>query len=401
MCDEAFFLVPDDSLSMVTSAHSIMRDGALFPMCDSASPRTRERLLFPPFFHERRNSSHVSDAPWTHSVRDDASFSCANAFSFLHRRYASLYANALNPHGARLYLLLVCDSTLTQYATERLSSLARINAFPFMTDGAPSHLREALWTQSVRNGTLFLVRDGALFPCAPVPSHLLPHVEYPSHARQHRLYAHGAALVSDGAFTHCASFLVWNILPMCDSTLLFTRDGAAFSLPMGTSLTVSFIVRDGGLLPSVTVPFISCAFFPRATVPSSRVQRKSSVCTTAPSLFARDAGARSHRFARCVKAPHSRTRWRSLASCTTHYGLCRSLHPPFTCDDALISAAFLVHFVTSTLHIARCMASDTSPFPVSGHARRSYLMSPILEATLVVGTYPTACTAAPPPVAAP
>jgi hypothetical protein len=51
--------------------------------------------------------------------------------------------------------------------------------------------------------------------------------------------SNGAALVSDGAFTHCTSFLVWNmILPMCDSTLLFTRDGAAFSLPMGPSLSV-------------------------------------------------------------------------------------------------------------------------------------------------------------------
>ncbi|KAJ7820903.1 hypothetical protein B0H13DRAFT_2377658 [Mycena leptocephala] len=273
MCDEAFFLVPDDSFFMVTSPHSIMRDGALFPMCDSASFRTRERLLFPPFFHERRSSSHVSDAPWTHSVRDDASFSCANAFS-LCARYYGLTQRAtapslrfFHPHSVR----------------HGASFLARINAFPFMTDGAPSHLREALWTQSVRNGTLFLVRDGALFPCAPCAGTLSCAIAPPPSCGISfpcATASNGAALVSDGAFTHCTSFLVWNmILPMCDSTLLFTRDGAAFSLPMGPSLSVpsascsrtpavSFIVRDGGLFPSVTVPFISCA---RQHSPSSRV----------------------------------------------------------------------------------------------------------------------------------
>lgn len=40
MCDEAFFLVRDDSFSMVTSPHSVMRDGTVFSMCDSASSRT-------------------------------------------------------------------------------------------------------------------------------------------------------------------------------------------------------------------------------------------------------------------------------------------------------------------------------------------------------------------------
>jgi hypothetical protein len=84
---------------------------------------------------------------------------------------------------------------------------------------------------------------------------LHPRVEYPFHVRQHSSFhaRRRRLLSSDGPFTECA------IAPLCSRTP-----------------AVSFIVRDGGLLPSVTVPFISCAFFPHATVPSSRVQRKSS-----------------------------------------------------------------------------------------------------------------------------
>ncbi|KAJ7886737.1 hypothetical protein B0H13DRAFT_2534828 [Mycena leptocephala] len=114
---------------------------------------------------------------------------------------------------------------------------------------------------------------------------------------------------SPTGFTHCAPFLVWNILPMYDSTLLFMRDGAAFSLPMGPSLTVSFIVHNGGLLPSVTAPFISCVFLPRATVPSSRVQRKSSCVhdSTLPRLIPVRDGALSPRARRTMDSAGSFT----------------------------------------------------------------------------------------------
>ncbi|KAJ7936207.1 hypothetical protein B0H13DRAFT_2303928 [Mycena leptocephala] len=350
MCDEAFFLVRDDSFSMVTSPHSIMRDGAVFSMCDSASSRTRECRLFrtrqylpssalPESLIRISTLSDVALFP----LRNGASFSCANAFFFL-------VCEALWTHSAR-------DGTVAALILRHGASfLAHISAFPFMTEGAPFALargaldpisvqwhplsrvrRHPLSMCAMRQDSLSARRRRLLVPTRPsrsVLSHLVPHVEYPSHKRRHSSFTrNGTALVSDGAFTHCAPFLVWNILPMCDSTLLFTRDGAtlvsdgtslivppsstflftrdgaalvsnglhslcpflvwnilpmydstllfmrdgaAFSLPIGPSLTVSFIVHNGGLLPSVTAPFISCVFLPRATVPSSRVQRKSS-----------------------------------------------------------------------------------------------------------------------------
>ncbi|KAJ7791016.1 hypothetical protein B0H13DRAFT_2394407 [Mycena leptocephala] len=117
--------------------------------------------------------------------------------------------------------------------------------------------------------------------------------------------------------------------------------------------TVSLIARDGGLFPFVTVYFISCALFPRATVPLLRFYGCLLACTMAPFLFAgntRASPARSYRLAR-------RTRWPSVASCTMHYRLWRSLFHPFTCDHALISIYF------SSFSATFFMGDAFLPFP--------------------------------------
>ncbi|KAJ7930815.1 hypothetical protein B0H13DRAFT_2309112 [Mycena leptocephala] len=252
--------------------------------------------------------------PWVRMALDCTSFSCATAPSVYATERLSSRASALQYPFARVRGALEPN----QYATA---------APPFLCATAPLFPRApCTWT---------LMRDGAAFtfPSRSVPSHLFPHVEYPSHARQHSSFMRDdAALVSDGPSLivlpsscgisfPCATAFFFH----ARQRRLLSSDGAfteyAIAPLCSCMPAVSFIARDGGLPPSVTMSCILCAFFPRATNPPSlRVMPGRGPID---SLGVRD-GALSPR--------------------TMHYKLWWSLHPPFTCDDALI----LIHFLSFT-----------------------------------------------------
>ncbi|KAJ7864731.1 hypothetical protein B0H13DRAFT_2353452 [Mycena leptocephala] len=129
---------------------------------------------------------------------------------------------------------------------------------PFSCATVPSLLaREAPWTQSVR--------DGASFSCATAPSLL---------ARE----APWTQSVRDGASFSGRRYL----LPVCNGILLScatTPPSHVQQRPHSVRHCASFPMRAGASFdrPRPRTPFvhddalISCRFFPRATVPSSRI----------------------------------------------------------------------------------------------------------------------------------
>ncbi|KAJ7938248.1 hypothetical protein B0H13DRAFT_2301811 [Mycena leptocephala] len=264
---------------MAMSPLAIMHDGILFPVYDSTFPSLCAtarlfQLESAAFFVRDSVPLPQRKAYWSHSVRNGTSFLCATAPSIS--------------------------------APRRV--LPQVNQRPpFMGNSPVSfHVRNVPLIQSGR--------DGASFSCPTglsAPLRLFPHVEHPSH---HLLF------VSDGAFTQRAiaplsscgtsfpAFTQCAIAPLSSCAILPVCDGIVPSCATAPSLVsdgaltqchcASPPMRAGAFLDRLRwrTPFvhddalISCRFFPRATVPPSRIllrarQHPPSSRTMAPSLL--------------------------------------------------------------------------------------------------------------------
>ncbi|KAJ7864683.1 hypothetical protein B0H13DRAFT_2353499 [Mycena leptocephala] len=199
-------------------------------------------------------SSHVSDAPWTHSVRDGASFSCANAFFFI-----------------------VC---------------------------------EALWTHSVRHGASFIARISVLLSWAMVPS--FPRVRAPSSIVRDGAFLYRAKwrppLIQCATVPYSCARRARPPLSHATAPSSIVRDGASPLIRCATA--PSSIERDAA-------PPIQCATAPHSCArrrPS--IVRDSTLlsCATAPSSIVHDGALLSfsaqRRLIQCATAPHSRARRR-------------------------------------------------------------------------------------------
>jgi hypothetical protein len=282
------------SFLMAMSPLAIMHDGILFPVCDSTF------------------SSSCATARFF--ALESAAFSYGTAFP-------SSVQGILESLSARRCLFLVCDGTLNRCATARVSSGASAPSFHGQWCRFFPRARSALDSISARRH-LILVSDGAFSAPAPLSS---CGISFPCattfflHARRRLLLVSDGAftqraiaplsscgtsfpcvtafflhvrrrllLVSDGAFTQCAIAPLSScaILPVCDG--IVPSCATAPPLMSDGALTqchcASPLMRAGAFLDRLRwrTPFVcdgarnSCAFFPRATMPSSGAQRKSS-----------------------------------------------------------------------------------------------------------------------------
>ncbi|KAJ7936697.1 hypothetical protein B0H13DRAFT_2303397 [Mycena leptocephala] len=187
---------------------------------------------------------------------------------------------------------------------------------PFMGNGAvPFRVREAPLIQSVR--------DSASFSCPTGPS-----------------------------VRHCASFLMWNILPVCTAFFLHARQrlllvstGPSLSAPLRPFLMWNILPVCDGILPS------------RATAPPSRVHGAFTQCAIAP--------LSSCAILPCVTAffLHARRRLLSCPTGPSLSGHCAS--PPCVPAPSLIAAIALLSSVTVPLFVRVLPACDDALFSCS------------------------------------
>ncbi|KAJ7791015.1 hypothetical protein B0H13DRAFT_2394406 [Mycena leptocephala] len=163
---------------------------------------------------------------------------------FLRARHFGPTRRACALNGARLYLLLMYNSSLTQYAAALNLQRCPLPLFLARTD--------ALFL--VRTDALFLVHTAPSFSCATAPSF---HVQAPQSLRKsvsfscatapsfHVRHAPGFSVRDGAGFSfptrlhpvcHRTSSLMWNILSMHDSICL-SRATAPPSSPTGLSLS--------------------------------------------------------------------------------------------------------------------------------------------------------------------
>ncbi|KAJ7923203.1 hypothetical protein B0H13DRAFT_2316729 [Mycena leptocephala] len=148
----------------------VRRVGAPLNVCEALN----QCAMALPFSCTTAPSFHVCEALWTHSVRNGASFSAR-------RRLILVRDGALFPH-ARGDLVIQCATAPHSARDGALlylrdgASLSCATGPPLSCATAPSfHMREALWTHSVR--------DGVSLSCATAPSSIVRDGAFPHRAQ--------------------------------------------------------------------------------------------------------------------------------------------------------------------------------------------------------------------------